>query len=808
MANYASDASNASGALKGITFVGTETTGTYASTEAENGVLHQITHDGNAIDIVYRFNIGIGKIAHKVKFVGRLSSSDDTANVQAYNGSTWDTRKTIVGVDAAVNSPVDINLLEKHTGTGADDGYVYIRFVCSAMTSPVLYVDELLIEVVTVSTAKTIATAVWAEPFSTFTDPLSAGYQLNDIDLEVDEIQSLVRGIGSGTGATLNFGAIDDNTAGGAIKGASFTGTQTGIYTYLNTLAEDGLKHTITNAGDVIDIVYEFNIGAGRNAAKATFKGYLANNGTKTITVQAYNGSTWETRAVITGQTGTANISKDISLLATHTGTGADAGKVYIRFVLSAQAATVLYVDELLVAGVSVGMSAGYSEGAVWVKATGISGTTPFVNGTADNPCPWADALAVANTLGLSKFRIINGEFVTLTGALNSKTLLGYHWHLELEGQDITRSYFEGARVTGIGVVSSDSHAIFQDCEIGDGEAEVTIGSSTFYRCSFNTPPSYKFNGSGGGNHEYVMADCFSLVPGSGTPVFNFSSVISTLGINFRRWSGGSNTTLNSYCTMTMEVVTGGGQTITTGGAFVELRGICRSVSITLSGSETVQVDAVCGPITISGAAVEAIVNIYGVTANITNTSSGSTVHNHAVSQTTIGTVTSTAILATPDNKLLTDVNGKVTVITNDDKEGYEISGTLTKLDDLENAPALVQRSEPPTTEQIKTELEGVGTKLTNIDTLVTNNIDMAISEIEIPTSGDIAGEILAVPDNKLATDTSGFVTVVTNNDKTNYTLTEAYDAAKEETNLDPVTEELEKVKNIVSDNQALILIK
>jgi hypothetical protein len=624
-------------------------------------------------------------------------------------------------------------------------------------------------EIAALPTASENATAVWAEPFSTFIDPLTAGYLLTDIDNEVDESLSLIRGIGSGTGATLNFGSIDDNTAGGAIKGVTFVGIQS-ANTYLNTLAEDGIKHTITHTGDAIDIVYEFNIGAGRNAAKATFKGYL-NSSNDVITVQAYNGSTWDTRTTIIGQNTTANITKDISLLAIHTGTGIDAGKVYLRFVCTGQSSPTLYVDELLVAGVSVGMSAGYADGAIWVREDGNSGTTPFVNGTADNPCPWADALVLSTSLSLNSFSIENEQIITLNADVSGKKFLGHHWKLDLAGYLFEHNTVEGAHV--IGVSTGIGRNVFTDCVIGDDTYGATLACAIFNRCGMYTSSGKAFIGECNG--QYVFVDCYSLVPGSGTPYFDFSGVPSSTGVNFRRWSGGSNVTLNSFCTTTMEVVTGGGQTFATGGAFVELRGICRSVSVTLGGSETVQIDAVCGPITISGTATAAIVNIYGVTAEITNTSTGSTVNNHAVSQTTIGTVTSTSILDTPANKLLTDVNGKVTVISNEDKEGYEISGTLTTLDDLNNAPALIQRSEPPTIVEIRTELEGVGSKLANIDTLVTNNLDGKISEIEVtvdvPTVEEIAEAILITPANKLLTDVDGKVTVITNEDKSNYTI-------------------------------------
>jgi len=100
-------------------------------------------------------------------------------------------------------------------------------------------------------------------------------------------------------------------------------------------------------------------------------------------------------------------------------------------------------------------------------------------------------------------------------------------------------------------------------------------------------------------------------------------------------------------------------------------------------------------------------------------------------------------ILDIPANKLVTNVDGKVNVLNNDDKTGYEINGTKNTLDDLNDAPALIQRSEPPTVGQIRIELEGATTKISNINNLVTLNLDGKISEIslgpiDVPTLEEI----------------------------------------------------------------------
>ena len=271
----------------------------------------------------------------------------------------------------------------------------------------------------------------------------------------------------------------------------------------------------------------------------------------------------------------------------------------------------------------------GYSGGAVYVKASGQSGTSPGVNGTATNPCPWADAVTIATDENITEFHILNGETVTLSGTTANKTLRGDNWTLALNGKDVSGSSFRGAEVSGTGTTSSQ--ATFERCTLNAG---TTLGPSKFLRCGFFTTSGSKFTAGSAG--EYIFVDCYSEVAGSGTPYFTFAGAGGTTTANFRRWSGGSNITLDSNCTSTMEVVTGGGQTITTGGANVEIRGIPRAVTLVVSASETCQFDGVTGPVSVSGTATAATVNLYGVTGVVTNTATGCTVNNLAASQATL----------------------------------------------------------------------------------------------------------------------------------------------------------------------------
>lgn len=146
--NYEATDDNTGGAIKSVTFVGTETSGTFASTEAEDGTYHQIDDATDAIDIVYQFEVGGIRRAVQAIWKGYVSGSNDTITVQAYDfvGADWGTRTTITGQAGTDNINIPISLLQKHTGTGTDSGLVLLRFVCSGQSNPTLYTDELLVE--------------------------------------------------------------------------------------------------------------------------------------------------------------------------------------------------------------------------------------------------------------------------------------------------------------------------------------------------------------------------------------------------------------------------------------------------------------------------------------------------------------------------------------------------------------------------------------------------------------------------------------------------------------------------------------
>lgn len=485
---------------------------------------------------------------------------------------------------------------------------------------------------------------------------------LDGLDTEQDAqhaiTQAAISGMGSGTGAALNFEVVEDN-ATEAIKTITAVGTPTG--TYANTLADDGTVHSIASDGNVIRWVYGFSVGAGRSASKVDIRASVDGNN-DIVTVSAYNFVTtaWDARTTISA---TVETLYDIPLLASHTGTGADEGKVYVRFDFSEGDATTLSIDQCYVQAAQSGSLVGYALGAIWVNTLVTNeNTVPYVDGTADNPVStWAAALTLSGLLGINRFKIGAASSITLTADSSEYELLGDGlWTLALGGQDISNSYIQKASISG---VSTGSNAIIEDSLIGEG---TSTGPGYFVRCGFNTSSGSPFLAAAAG--QYVFVDCVSTVAGSGTPYFNFAGTGSTTGVNFRRWSGGSHNTGDSNVTGTMEVVTGGGQTIVTGGGSWELRGICRAVTITLTGSETVQVAAVTGPVAIGGAGASSTVRLYGVHGVVTNTASGTpTVDDFGVSLVNVNAEVDTALnTAIPGSPVADSINERVKAI--DDK--------------------------------------------------------------------------------------------------------------------------------------------
>ena len=130
-----------------------------------------------------------------------------------------------------------------------------------------------------------------------------------------------------------------------------------------------------------------------------------------------------------------------------------------------------------------------------------------------------------------------------------------------------------------------------------------------------------------------------------------------------------------------------------------------------------------------------------------------------------------TALLTTPANKLATDITGRVTVGINADKAGYSISGTKQTLDVLHDAPALTQRSEPPSTSSIVTAMQDNGTFLKDLhdvkpaytpDVTSTGEIGIDLTNVKLPSSPTVFTNV-TIPLVSDITTKSGYSGTATN---------------------------------------------
>jgi hypothetical protein len=346
-----------------------------------------------------------------------------------------------------------------------------------------------------------------------------------------------VDGIGAASGAALNYEVTEDN-ASTAIKSVSSVGTPTNTFTNLE--AADGNYHIITHATNDIDWIYGFSVGGGRTATEATFTGYLT-GANDAMLIQAYDfvGADWETRALLPGKAGSSNDVISIPLLSKHTGTGSDIGKVYIRLEADgAMTSPVLNTDALTVAAVNIGQSVGYALGRVWIDtADGVAGTESFVNGTADNKSlTLADALTVAGNLNIKEFGTTRDSTLAPAADFNDFTVYGTGYAFTLGGHDYAGTHiYHASPITGIATsaVNTD-HFDVLDSIIGD----VTVDDAHFTRCGFTGTVTLGGVGSGTPG-ELKMIECFSLIPGSSTPILDFGTGSENHNVTIADWQNG-----------------------------------------------------------------------------------------------------------------------------------------------------------------------------------------------------------------------------------------------------------------------------
>jgi hypothetical protein len=354
-------------------------------------------------------------------------------------------------------------------------------------------------------------------------------------DTVADLILATVDGLGTAGGAAINIDPYGDNSAGG-IPGVTVAttkvGTQTGAFANVSNV--NAVYHTITHAGNAIDWVYEFRCGGGTTPVNVVWTGYLVSaNDTVMVDAWSYRTNGWVNIGTIVGQSGTANIVRNFTLYPRHIGgIGPELGKVYIRFRCTGMTSPVLNTDQLYVSYSVTSRSIGYADGCIWIDTlTGVAGSEPYVNGTADNPClTYADAELLEEALSISRFHVNNGSTLNVDGHVNdlvAHTFYGENWHLNLTNDvDISNAYIEGANIIGT-AVSPNGDAVFESCHFENVTCGPMTATNSRFAGTFAMSVGY-----------YAMLNCGAQHP-TIEPTFDFGAGGVGAMLALRAWTGG-----------------------------------------------------------------------------------------------------------------------------------------------------------------------------------------------------------------------------------------------------------------------------
>jgi hypothetical protein len=331
------------------------------------------------------------------------------------------------------------------------------------------------------------------------------------------------------TGAAIN--STYDTWTG--ISGGVVSGTPD------STVARDGVYYQINDAAGIIDQEVEFDIGSDGVPTGVTFYGYL-NGGNDAIQLQAYDWNTLQFRTLgtINGNNGSSPFELNFALFTSMVGSGADEGRVIVKFYNATLTNANLYLDQVYCSYAVVNRSVGYSQGAIWVDTLGSNtGAVPFIDGTADNKVnSYANAKTIALAVDLNKYEFSPLNSVTIDQSHAADAFFGSNYALNLNNQP-PPTLIQGAEVVGV-ANGTTSHYI-RESRVGTVGTAMTANSGLV--CELCGIVNVKLKDQAGAALDVEFLDCHGNTQGS---MFPGGSVDfgTTAGTNhevaFQRWGG------------------------------------------------------------------------------------------------------------------------------------------------------------------------------------------------------------------------------------------------------------------------------
>lgn len=455
---------------------------------------------------------------------------DDTTSAGTDPAKTGDAANTTAeisldgGVSAATNdaNPTELEATD-HPG-------VYVFDLTQAETNA----DMIVV------TPVSVTANILLEPIQVFTIPRDFKLQYDGTGVTGDTLpatQAQVGNIATGAGGLSAL-----------ISAFAKVGAEPETNTFADTQQGNLVYHIVEDDGGNTDFYYQATVGAGGKATAFKWRGYVQSNGDSTsVWYWDWVSTTYKQIDSLIGSNGTTPTDEVFDVPVGGTGTGADEGKVRLRFLSTTT--TAIATDKLLCEFTQASQSAGYQNGQIWVNTNSSNtGTVLHVDGVVDHTAgSWANAVTISglttDPADLTDFHILNGSTITLTGTSDNFSLFGDNWILQLASRSVAGAYIQGAAVSGICTAATEVH--FEGCDVAT--ASVQLGHFDF--CTFSGTVTHTLAG------DYNYHNCKSMVAGPNGPTFA-KTAGQAITAQWRDWAGSINLT-------GLEV----GDTITIGGA-------------------------------------------------------------------------------------------------------------------------------------------------------------------------------------------------------------------------------------------------
>jgi len=305
------------------------------------------------------------------------------------------------------------------------------------------------------------------------------------------------------------------------------TGTQS-ANTVTETQALDGVRHEHTDTAGVMELYYEFDVGAGIPSS-CQVTGYVT-GGNDDLDVYGYDwvAAGWVQIGNIQGGGAASNSVNSFNMFINMVGTGANLGIVRVRFYKAAGLTTAtLAVDQIFVA---------YSQSSLTIldriyfdSGASNTNTVPGTDGVPGNP---VSTEAAVNTLlastNLSQVEVALESSITFATSHTNELWGGTHWDLDMGSQDLDGSHFINADVSGIGTGSVTID--FRNCDIGTA----TIHPFHMDGCGFSGTLTLGAAGT------YVINDGHSAIAGSSTPIIDTGAALANVNLSMPDYHNGT----------------------------------------------------------------------------------------------------------------------------------------------------------------------------------------------------------------------------------------------------------------------------